>query len=419
MIAEANAEALRRIGAAEPKLVDVVRAGDVIDALNDGIPTVFHSGPPLSWEKACGPMKGAILGVCVYEGWARDLDEARELVESGGVRLMHNHSASIVGPMTGMVSRSMPLVKVVNGAFGNVAYATFNEGVGKVMRFGANGPEVIKRLKWLQEEFAPAMKAAIRQAGEIDLRVIIAKALSMGDELHQRNIAASALFFRQIMPHMTRTRQSPEAMTRICDFLFENDQFFLNLAMASAKATIDPIKNIEHCTLVSAMSRNGTEFGIKISALGDQWFTAPVEMPHGLYFPGFTEEDANPDMGDSAIVECVGFGGMSMAAAPAVTQFVGLDGAAAANRITGEMYRITAGKSPVYSIPAMEFEGIPIGIDMVKVVETGIRPYINSGIAHKQPGVGQVGAGVVFPPMACFEAALEAYAQKYADELGL
>lgn len=416
MIREANAEALRRIGIAEPTLVDVVYAHEVLD-LEDR-PIIYHAGPPLAWKDMCGPLKGALMGVCVYEGWASSLEDAQALCESGEVEFRHNHSANMVGPMTGMVSCSMPLMKVVNKAFGNVAYSTFNEGIGKVMRFGANGPEVLDRLRWLANEFAPAMKAAVAHAGEVDLRVIIAKALAMGDELHQRNIAASALFFREIMPHIAATCTDTNVIKRITEFLYTNDQFFLNLAMASAKASVDPIKGIEYCTLVSAMSRNGTNFGIKIASLGDQWFEAPVEMPKGLYFPGYTEEDANPDIGDSAIVECVGFGGMAMAAAPAVTQFVGIDSSDAAYEITRSMYDITQGKSPVYAIPTINFQGLATGINMARVVETGVRPYINSGIAHKKPGVGQVGAGIVFPPMACFEQALEAYAEKYAKELG-
>lgn len=416
MIREANELALARINAAEPTLVDVVQARDVLPE-DDRV--IYHAGPPLAWEQMCGPLQGAILGVCVYEAWADDLDEARQLVDSGAIKFRHNHSASIVGPMTGMVSPSMPLIKVENRAFGNVAYSTFNEGIGKVMRFGANDAEVLNRLRWLAEEFGPAVKAAIASAGSIDLRVIIAKAIAMGDELHQRNIAASALFFREIMPHITRTCTDIDVIERISSFLYTNDQFFLNLAMASAKASIDPIKNIEYCTLVSAMSRNGTNFGIKVSALGDQWFEAPVEMPQGLYFPGFTQEDANPDIGDSAIVECVGFGGMSMAAAPAVTQFVGIDGSKAAYDITHKMFTITEGRSQTYTVPTIDFTGIPVGINIVDVVESGTRPYINSGIAHREPGVGQVGAGVVYPPMKCFEQALQAFADKYSKDLGL
>lgn len=420
MITKANERACAMIAEASPYLVDVVYAREELDFPAD-TPCVQHAGPPLEWDEMCGPLQGAIAGVCVYEGWADTVEEGFELAASGGVVFRHNHSQLCVGPMTGMISPSMPLLKVENKAFGNVAYSSFNEGVGKVMRFGANGPEVIDRLRWLQRSFAPVLKRALEKLGGLDLRVIVAKALSMGDELHQRNIAASSLFFRGIMPSLVASahelRPSDTALLEeLSSFLQTNDQFFLNLAMACAKATIDPIKGIEHCSLVTAMSRNGTRFGIKVSALGDQWFEAPVNMPQGLYFPGFTEADANPDIGDSAIVECVGFGGMSMAAAPAVTQFVGMERADEAFEISSRMYEITQAKSRVYSIPALNFSGIPTGIDIIKVVETGILPYINSGIAHKKAGVGQVGAGVVFPPLACFEKALIAFAGKYGVE---
>lgn len=410
---EANREAFARIAAAEPYLTDVVQACEVVPACARNEPVVFHSGPDVEWSDMCGPMKGAVLGVCVYEGWVETLEQAEDLVKAGEVRFEHNHSIGVVGPMTGMVSRSMPLVKVENRAFGNVAYSTLNEGVGKVMRFGANGPEVLDRLRWLENEFAPLLKEIVHRAGGVDLRTIMAKALSMGDELHQRNVAASCLFLREALPYAARACRDADALGRASDFLYSNDQFFLNIAMASAKSMIDPIRGLDYCTLVLAMSRNGSEFGIKMAALGDRWFKAPAEMPNGLYFPGFTSEDANPDMGDSAIVECVGFGGMAMAAAPALTRFVGVENSCEAYSITEKMGLIAQGENPSYAIPGLDFAGVPTGIDVVKVVESGIRPYINSGIAHREPGIGQVGAGVVFPPMSCFEQALQAYAEAY------
>ncbi len=422
---QANQEALERIAAASPQLVGVAYAHELLDFPDKTTPQIQHAGPPLAWDEMCGPLKGAILGVCVYESWAANLQEAQELAESGKISFVHNHERNCVGPMTGMISYSMPLFIVENTSFGNRAYSSINEGVGKVMRFGANDEEVIARLRWLEKSFAPLLAKALEIHGPLDLKVIASKALAMGDELHQRNIAASALFYREMASSFQEAaalfveeekmsaQEAMKVLSEISQFFFTNEQFFLNLAMAAAKASIDPIKGIEYCSLVSAMSRNGTKFGIKVSALGDQWFEAPVEMPQGLYFPGFSEKDANPDIGDSAITECVGFGGMAMASAPAVTQFLGLDGSQAAFDITEQMFEICAGKSQVYKMPSLNFEGTPSGIDIVSVLEKGIRPYINSGIAHKKPGLGQVGAGVVFPPMSCFEQALLAYADKY------
>ncbi len=407
-IDQANAEALARMNRAEPVLVDIKYAGEVAPEL-DGR-TIGHAGPPIRWEDMCGPMKGAVMGAAVYEGMARTLEEAAEKVQTGAIRLVSNHSLGCVGPMTGMITRSMPLWEVKNETFGNYAYSTFNEGLGKVMRFGANGPEVLERLKWMETVLAPHLKKAIAHAGPIPLKVIMAKALAMGDEMHQRNIAASALIAQELIPPLVHVTEDRAALERMTTFMIGNVQFFLNLAMAAAKATMDPVKNIPHCSVVTAMSRNGTNFGIKISALGDEWFEAPVLMPKGLYFPGYSEKDANPDMGDSAIMETLGVGGFSMAAAPAVIRFVGAASAGEALEYSREMQEITVGTSESYVIPIMDFVGTASGIDIRKVVETGILPVINTGMAHKEPGVGQVGAGIVKAPMDCFIKALYAFA---------
>ncbi|MGI5930317.1 DUF1116 domain-containing protein [Pseudoflavonifractor sp.] len=407
-IDQANAEALARMNRAEPVLVDIKYAGEVAPELDER--TIGHAGPPIRWEDMCGPMKGAVMGAAVYEGMAQTLEEAAEKVQTGAIRLVSNHSLGCVGPMTGMITRSMPLWEVKNETFGNYAYSTFNEGLGKVMRFGANGPEVLERLKWMETVLAPHLKKAIAHAGPIPLKVIMAKALAMGDEMHQRNIAASALIAQELIPPLVHVTEDRAALERMTTFMIGNVQFFLNLAMAAAKATMDPVKNIPHCSVVTAMSRNGTNFGIKISALGDEWFEAPVLMPKGLYFPGYSEKDANPDMGDSAIMETLGVGGFSMAAAPAVIRFVGAASAGEALEYSREMQEITVGTSESYVIPIMDFVGTASGIDIRKVVETGILPVINTGMAHKEPGVGQVGAGIVKAPMDCFIKALYAFA---------
>ena len=327
-IDRANQEALNRINAAEPELVDIKYAKDVIPGMDKY--TIGHAGPPLKWEDMCGPLQGAILGAIVYEELADTLEDARKLVEAGKIKFVSNHSMGCVGPMTGMITYSMPLYEVRNATYGNYAYCTFNEGLGKVMRFGANGPEVIERLRWLERSLAPAMKKALAQSGPISLKVIMIKALAMGDEMHQRNLAATATFIRTIMRHLVHVVDDKEELEKITTFLTGNDQVFLNLAMASGKATMDPVKNIPHCSVVTAMSRNGTNFGIKVSALGDRWFEAPCLMPKGLFFPGFSEKDANPDIGDSAICETFGIGGFTMGSAPAVVRFVGAASAAEA-----------------------------------------------------------------------------------------
>jgi len=388
-------------------LVDCVPARE---ALGLAERTVLHSGPPLAWERACPPVQTAILCAIRYEGWAVDDAGAQRLVESGAVKLAPCHHSGAAGPMTGMVTASMPVFVLENRPRGNRAFATINEGLGKVLRFGANDESVVTRLRWLAAETGPLLGAALRAAGGLDLRALMAQALRMGDEMHQRNVAASSLFARALMPHLARTAPDTGAVARLAEFIGGNDQFFLNLAMAAAKASADPCLDVAGATMVATMARNGTDFGIRVAGLGPRWFTAPVNTPQGLYFPPYGAADANPDMGDSAIVETVGLGAFAMAAAPAVVGFVGAGGLRDALRITEEMGEITLGEHPHFRIPTLDDRGTPVGIDVRKVVETGITPLINTGIAGRKPGTGQIGAGVVRAPLACFEQALDALA---------
>jgi hypothetical protein len=406
-IERANAEVLARLTGGEPFVVDCRPAWEALELPER---TVLHAGPPVAWERMCEPMQAAVLCAVRYEEWAANDDAARRLVERGDVRLEPCHHWRAVGPMTGIITRSMPVFVVENRAHGNRAHVTINEGLGKVLRFGANDDSVVARLRWLATEAGPLLGAGLRAAGGLDLRTLMAQALRMGDEMHQRNVAASALLVRALMPHVARAGGRHGAVARLAEFLAGNDQFFLNLAMAAAKATTDPAAGVARATLVTAMARNGTDFGIRVAALGDRWLTAPVEMPVGLYFPGYGPSDANPDMGDSAIVETIGLGGVAMAASPAVARFVGAGGVAEALAATAEMREICAGEHPLFRIPALDERGVPVGIDVRRVVESGITPLINTGIAGRRAGTGQVGAGVARAPLGCFSAALEALA---------
>jgi hypothetical protein len=317
--------------------------------------------------------------------------------------------------MAGIITPHMPLMVVENREHGNHAYCTLNEGLGKVLRYGANDRSVLERLHWLAQVAAPALDAALAHAGGLDLRVLMAQALVMGDEMHQRNVAATALLVQALLPHLVRTTP-PAVLGPLVDYLTGNPQFFLNVVMAAAKATMDVTSHIPHCSLVTAMARNGTTFGIRVSALGERWFVAPAQMPRGLYLPGFSEADANPDMGDSAIVETLGLGAFAMAASPAVAQFVGVGGLAEARRYSEDMLAITVARHAHFLLPTLDGQGVPTGIDIRRVVETGLVPWINTGIAHRQAGIGQVGAGVVQAPLACFVQALEAFAGSWPSE---
>lgn len=413
-IAAANAEALRRINAAAPVLTRVRPAREVIPALSER--AVLHAGPPVAPDSLCGPMRGAMIGAILYEGWAHTAEEAEASLLSGqiAVRCTHDHGA--VGPMAGVISSSMPLFEVRDTTHGTVAYAPMNEGIGAVLRFGACDDAVIARLRWMAEVLAPALDEAVQRLGGMPLTPLMARALAMGDEMHQRNVAATGLFYRAVAPALAESISAPGPVSGILRFLGENDQFFLNLAMVVAKAILDGIRDIPFCTVVTVMSRNGVEFGIWVSGLGDRWFTAPAPVPEGLYFPGFTGEDANPDMGDSAILETLGLGGFAMAASPAVVGFLGLGAAAEAHAATQAMGEITLGQSEHFKIPALDFAGTPTGIDIRQVVRLETTPIINTGIAHRRAGVGQIGAGVARAPIGVFQEALAAFAGRYAPD---
>lgn len=408
----ANLEAFNKMKAGQPVLKRVRPAHECIPNMTKT--SIFHAGPPIAWQDMCGPMQGAYIGAIKYEGLADTDEEAIALMESGKITYGPNHYNNCVGPMTGMISYSMPLFEVINETYGNTAYCTINEGIGKVMRFGANGPEVIERLHWLEKVLAPALDQALIACGGVNLKNIMSLALTMGDEMHQRNVAASLLFYRQISGELAKVTQGSEEAQAIVEFVAKkNDQFFLNLAMAATKSITDTVRDIPYCTVLTAMSRNGVNFGINVSSLGKQWFTAPCLKPNALYFPGYSEDDANPDMGDSAIVECYGIGGMAMGAAPAVVRFVGAESVYEAFKYTEQMQQITVGLNNDLPIPTMDFAGVGLGIDIRKVVSTGLLPIINTGVAHKLAGVGQVGAGIVTPPMDIMVEALKAFAARY------
>lgn len=407
-IDRANAAALGRLLAAKPALVGMGVAIDVIPGMRKNL--ILHAGPPITWDRMCGPMRGGIMCALMYEGMAKTPEEAEKLAASGKIKYEPCHEHNAVGPMAGIISASMPVFIIKNEEHGNLAYATQNEGLGKVLRYGAYGPEVIERLKWMEKTLYPTLRAAIESLGRIDLKTMVAQALHMGDEVHNRNRAGTSLFYRAIAPAVIRTCKDPQTAAACLDFINGNDHFFLNLSMALSKASLDSGRDVKDSSVVVVMARNGTDFGVQLSGTGGRWFTGPAEVPDALYFPGYTKADANPDIGDSAITETNGLGGFAIAAAPAIVQFVG-GSAADALSYTLAMYGITVGESNIYKIPALDFRGTPTGIDVIKVAKSGIRPFIDTGVAHKNPGVGQVGAGVLSAPAAPFAKAFEYFAR--------
>lgn len=404
---EANKIAIERMLSAHPVLTDVQPARDVIPALQGQ--KLLHAGPPIAWERMCGPMRGAVIGACIFEGWARDEAQAVALADAGELDFAPCHHYNAVGPMAGIISPSMPVFVVEDKTHGNQTFSTLNEGVGKVLRYGAFAPEVLERLRWMREVLGPALGRAVRNLGGVDVRAIMAQALQMGDECHNRNKAATSLFVRQVAPALVETGNSSAETVSVFRFIAGNDYFHLNPSMAAAKAITLAGANVPRSSVVVTMARNGVDFGIRVSGLGGRWFVGPAQQIQGLYFAGYGPEDANPDIGDSAITETSGFGAFAMAGAPAIVQFIG-GTPADALRYTREMYNITVTSNPLFGLPVLDFQGVPFGIDIRQVCRLNMLPVINTGIAHRLPGVGQVGAGVVYPPMECFEQALQALA---------
>jgi hypothetical protein len=399
----ANQQAVQRMMAARPRLVDVLPAGEAIPGMHKRL--LLHAGPPITWERMSGPLRGAIMGALLYEGLAEDIEGAEQLAAGDTITYVPCHHYSAVGPMAGVISASMPVQILEEPVFGNRTFSTLNEGLGKVLRYGANSPEVIEKLRWMQHVLGPALGRAVRKMGGLELKPLFAQALQMGDEGHNRNKAATSLFLREIAPFLVETGNSIEETARVLRYILGNDFFYLNLSMASSKAIALAGHGIPFSSVVTTMARNGTDFGIRVSGLGERWYTAPAQVIQGLYFSGYTEKDANPDIGDSSITETTGIGGFAMATAPAIVAFIG-GTPDDARRYTLEMYDITVSEESQYQLPTLGFRGTPTGIDIRQVVRQRLLPIINTGIAHRLPGVGQVGAGIVRPPMECFVAAV-------------
>jgi hypothetical protein len=407
----ANAEALKRYLAAQPKLAGIGVARAVVPGLRERM--ILHAGPPIDWQRMCGPMRGAIVGAILYEGWADDAARAQAMAEAGEIAFEPCHHHAAVGPMAGIISPSMPVWIVVDATGGGSAFCNLNEGLGKVLRFGANSAEVVARLKWMAQTLAPTLRAGLAKLGEIELKPLMAQALHMGDEVHNRNSAASALLVKRLVPALLKSDAPAADVAAAIEFVAGNDHFFLNISMAACKAMLDAAHGVPGSSLVTAMARNGVEFGVRVSGLGERWFTAPAPRVDGLYFAGYSIADAAPDLGDSAITETAGLGGFAMAAAPAIVKFVGGTAEdALANTLA--MTHITLGRNAAFTLPALDFAGTPAGIDLRRVVDTGILPVINTGIAHREPGVGQIGAGVTRAPAECFAQAVKALATEVA-----
>ena len=407
-IKDANEKAFNAYLNTQTVLTGVALASDAIQTLGER--TILFAGPPIEWDRMCGPVKGAIIGAILYEGWADNEQHASELAASGEIEFAPCQEHGAVGPMAGIISPSMPVFMVHEKLSGQQSFSNMNEGLGKVLRFGAYSDEVLDRLNWMKNELYPVLDSTFVKLGELELKPLVAQALHMGDEVHNRNAAATGLLLKKLVPAVRNCGIDADVINRAIEFMYSNDNFFLNISMANSKAQLMAAEHVPYSSMVTAMGRNGVEFGIRTSGTGEQWFTAPALPVEGLLFPGFTHEDAAPDLGDSVITETSGVGGFAMAASPAIVQFVGGTPAdALAN--TKQMLHITLGRNNGLTLPPLNFQGTPAGIDARLVVDNSIAPVINTGIAHKDAGVGQIGAGITRAPMECFNQAILALAQ--------
>jgi hypothetical protein len=408
-IQAANEEVLRRMVAADPVLVDVAPAAEVIPGMRDRL--ILHSGPPVQWSRMCGAQRGAAIGMCLFEGWAKSAEEAERMLSAGEIALEPNHHHATVGPMAGTITRNMWVWVVENRGFGNRAFC---RQVESFQQFGDYSPKALGLLESWRDTWGPALRAACRKMGGVPLKPLVARALQMGDEMHNRVVASSSLFTNAVAPALVGCGLPAEQVVSTLYYAGNHPFLFLGLSMAAAKSAMDPARGVEASTVVTAMARNGTEFGIQVSGLPGEWFTAPAPRVQGLLLPGWREEDAGLDMGDSAITETVGWGGFVIGGAPGILSFTG-GTAEQALAFSREMHSISVGKSPDYLMPALDFQGAAVGIDIRKVVQTNVVPVIDTAIAHREPGHGIIGGGIVRPPLECFTRALARFREKYKD----
>ena len=410
-INEANKIAVERLMSVQPVLIDIDTALNVLPGMTPH--TILHSGPPITWGRMCDPMKRAVKGALILEGLAKDDKSAEKLMKSKKITLSPNHYHGTVGPMTGIISASMPVIVTKDMTYGNTSYSTFNEGGGKVLWFGAVEEETIDKLRFIRDELAPVMKKVIKKTGGVPIWNVLAQGIQMGDECHNRHAASTNIFLKSIVEPLFSLNISKAQAFKVYRFIAENSHFFLNITMTACKLAMVAASDIENSTIVTAMSRNGTDFGIRVSGLGDKWFIAPSPLLlDALYNPGYGLDDGAPDIGDSSIIETMGLGGFAIAAAPSMASFAG-GGFQDSVNITKQMGLITTTKNSKFGIPSLDFEGTPTGIDIRKVVETEILPSINSAVVHKSTGVGQIGAGIVHAPYECFTSAVMAFGKHY------
>lgn len=412
LIETANQTVLKTFQDSRPVWFDVRPAIEALPGMTRD--TILHAGPPIEWHRMCEPQRSGAICAALFEGLADNKSDAVARIEAGDIRLAPCHEYGTVGGMAGITSASSPLAMVRDETSGTVGCSQLYQGPrGQLRNRDDYDREAARQWQWLAKVLGPVLQTAVRASGGIDVKHVTAKALQMGDECHNRNSAASALLLMEILPWALRERIDTASLRDSVAYLTGAEQFSLCVSMAAAKATADAAGGISHSTIITTLSRNGVDFGIRVSGLGDTWFTAPANEVEGLLFSAeWNDDDTVPDMGDSAIMETVGLGGHVQAAAPVLQQFVG-GSFQRAVQLTEEMRQITVGVLQDYRIPNLDFAPAPAATDIRHVVRTGTTPIIDTAIAHRKGGV--IGAGQTRAPLDCFKKALRAFFDMYVQ----
>jgi uncharacterized protein DUF1116 len=412
----ANAEAARRLATAEPILVDVVPLREAQPDFDRS--TVLASGASLRWDQYVGGQRNGIIGGAIHEGLAVDPQDAVAKLDSGDVRVQPCDDYRCVGSLAGIYTASMPVLVVENRNGTNRAYCNLFEGVSRYrLNYGVYNNDVERNLRFIAAVIGPTLGEAVRLAGGVPLLPIMKRALHMGDELHSRNTAATLLFTRELFePLLTMQSHAAADVRQTLDYLRSSDYFFLRLSMAASRAAADAAHGVEGSSLVTGMVFNCRDFAIRVSGLGGEWFRGPLPTMYGAkLFEGFTDSDIEFMGGESTFNETAGLGGFAQAAAFPLQDF---QGGSAQKMVEANlaMYEITVTEHPELRIPFFGFRGVPLGIDIHRVIATGITPILDIGVAGRAGG--QIGAGSFKAPRECFDRAAQAYIAAYGSETG-
>lgn len=354
------------------------------------------------------------MGAALHEKWAVSREDAEDKFRRNEIKLGACNDHATVGAGAGILSPSMPVLICRDMHNGNEGYCLPFEGRSGLGVWGVYNDDVEATLQVIEKQFAPAVNQVLTEQGGIPVKGIIARSLQMNDDIHTRQTAAGLILLSEIAPKLMHSDLDREAITMCIEMFSSSERWFHPLGMASAMSTIRGLKGTEYSTVVTAICNGGVNTGLKVAALGEQWFTAPAPMLTGSYLsPQWSEKDASPYCGDSTITEVVGMGAFAGAAAPSVLRLRGGTYQDGINQ-SMDMRTLTVGLNSNYPIPLLDFTGPGLAIDIRKVINTGTPVVCHGGIISKDGG--QIGAGIATFPMEVYVDAMYAFLKKYGIE---